>query len=53
MNIFKSKTFWGAVLMAAAKVYSDPTPVSIAEALGGVIAAAGARQAIAKNGAGK
>jgi len=48
MNIFKSKTFWGAVLMAAAKIYSDPTPISIVESLGGVIAAAGVRHAIAK-----
>jgi hypothetical protein len=52
MNIFKSKTFWGAVLMAAAKIYTDPTPAGISEAIGGVIAVIGARQAISKNGSG-
>lgn len=53
MNILKSKTFWGAVLVAAAKIYTDHSPASIAEAIGGVITVIGARQAIAKNGAGK
>ena len=51
-TILKSKTFWGAVIMAAAKIYSDPSPVSITEAVGGVVAVIGARQAISKNGNG-
>jgi hypothetical protein len=52
-SLLRSKTFWGAVLMAGAKVFGDHSPTSIAEAVGGVISVAGARQAIAKNGEGK
>lgn len=53
MNIFKSKTFWGAVLIAAMRVASNPTWPTVGEAIGIVVAAAGARGAIAKNGEGK
>lgn len=53
MNPFKSKTFWGAVVIAAARVVSDHSPQSIAEAVGIVMAAYGARDAIAKNGTGQ
>lgn len=52
-SIFRSKTFWGAVVIAAAKVIQDHSPASIVEAIGIVTAAAGARQAIAKNGNGQ
>ena len=52
-SIFASKTFWGAVAMAAFKIAGDHSAVSIGEAISGVVAVIGARQAIAKNGAGK
>lgn len=51
---YKSKTFWGAVLGSVAHIASDPkNPLVIAESVGVVIAAKGARDAIAKNGASK
>lgn len=57
---WKSSTMWGAIMLAAAhvamKVATDPSPASIGtaigEAVGIVIAAKGAREAIAKNGSG-
>lgn len=49
----KSKTFWGAVLTAGAYVLSDyKNPLTWVQAIGGVVAAWGAREAISKNGAG-
>lgn len=51
---YRSKTFWGGVLAAAAHVISDPkNPLTWAEGVGVVVAAKGARDAIAKNGAGQ
>jgi anti-sigma-K factor RskA len=57
--LWRSKTFWGAILAGAAHVAgaAGVIPPGIAEAtgeaLGAVIAAAGVRTAIAKNGEGK
>jgi hypothetical protein len=52
-SLWKSRTFWGAVLIAIARVLNDPTPLTAVEALGIIVAAAGARGAVAKNGAGR
>jgi hypothetical protein len=47
-SIFKSKTFWGAVVVAGGKVLGDHSLTSIVEAVGTVITIAGARDAVAK-----
>jgi hypothetical protein len=50
---WKSKTVWGAVLLAAGRIVVDRSPASWAENIGLVVGALGARSAIAKNGEGK
>ena len=47
-NLLKSKTVWGALIMAGGRLLSDHSPTSIVEAVGGVLTIAGARDAIAK-----
>lgn len=47
-KIFRSKTFWGAVILGVAKIIANPTPDTIMEAIGIVVVAAGARDAIHK-----
>ena len=47
-TIFRSKTFWGAVVVAGGKVLGDHSLTSIIEAVGAVITIAGARDAVAK-----
>lgn len=47
-SIFKSKTFWGAVVVGAGKVLGDHSLTSVVEAVGAVITIAGARDAVAK-----
>jgi len=51
-NPLKSKAFWGAVVVAAAKIIADPSPTNIAESIGGILSVIGIRDAIAKNGTG-
>lgn len=57
MNWFKSKTFWGALVTAAAPVIAAPNAsdrvTAIAQGLGIVLAAVGIRSAVSKNGAGE
>lgn len=51
---WKSKTILGAVLAAVALVYPDPKNIdNWIKAIGLILAAVGARGAIAKNGEGK
>lgn len=51
---FFTKTVLGAVGAAAIHILSDPrNPIIWGESVGMVVAAWGAREAIAKNGAGK
>lgn len=52
-RLLYSKSFLGALLVAAAKVYLDHSPDSILEALGGLLSVFGLRNAISKNGDGK
>ncbi len=52
-SIFKTKTFWGAVVLAAGQLLADHSPSGIVQAIGTIVAAAGVRSAIAKNGEGK
>jgi hypothetical protein len=47
-SIFKSKTFWGAVVVAGGKILGDHSVTSVVEAVGTVITIAGARDAVAK-----
>lgn len=50
---WKSKTVWGAIIVAAGTVITHPDPTTIAQAIGAVIAVVGARDAVAKNGIGQ
>ncbi len=55
-SIFRSKTFWGAVMLAASVVLKAAATDGISaavlvEALGIILGAVGIRSAIAKNGA--
>lgn len=50
---WRSTTVLGALFAAGARVMTDHSLTSIAESIGIVIAAFGARNAIAKNGEGK
>ncbi len=50
---WKSKTVWGSILFAAGRVIVDRSPASWLTNVGAVVAAIGARGAIAKNGEGK
>jgi hypothetical protein len=58
-SIWKSKTFWGTVaigvvhILEAGGVIPHGVASATGEAIGGAVAAAGVRGAIAKNGAGK
>jgi len=47
-NLLKSKTVWGALIVAGGRLLADHSPTSIVEAVGGVLTVAGARDAIAK-----
>jgi hypothetical protein len=56
MNWLKSKTFWGAVIVAIGGVFEaagKPEWGRMLLALGGALGLIGARAAIAKNGAGE
>ena len=52
-SVLRSKTFWGAVLVGVTKIVGDHSPQSVLEAVGGIVAVWGARDAIAKNGENK
>ncbi len=51
LTLLKSKLVWGSILAAGAWLLSQPTIgiVEVVQALGGVIAAAGTRDAIRKS----
>lgn len=48
--VLKSKTFWGSILGAGAWLLNQPhvSPVDILQAVGGVVAAVGLRDAVGK-----
>lgn len=50
---YKSKTVWGTLLLAAARVVADRSPQSWAENIGLAMAVVGGRDAVAKNGNGQ
>ena len=54
---WKSRTFWGAVIVSAARIVAAPDNAGRVDAavqgVGVVLAAVGVRDAIAKNGEGK
>lgn len=55
-HFWKSRTFWGALILSAGRIAfapADQRPAAISEGLGIVLAAIGVRDAIAKNGEGR
>lgn len=56
-SFWRTRTFWGALITAGARVVLAPTNAdkagAVAEGVGIVLGAVGVRSAIAKNGTGK
>ena len=49
-SIFRSKTFWGAVILGVGQIIADHSAAGIAKGIGTIVAGAGVRDAIYKSG---
>lgn len=47
-SLFRSKTFWGGVILGVAQIIAEPTPEGVMKGVGTLLAAAGIRDALYK-----